>query len=115
MKERSKNITTSERFREALLESGLSQQEVADKTGMNKVSVSQYVNGVHSPGLKKAGKLALIFNCNPLWLMGKDVPKENNKSTSFENLKNYIANTKMTDEEQEELLNYAKYIVSKRK
>lgn len=53
-----------------------SQQQFVDKTQINKASVSQYVNGKNVPSNITAAKIAGIFNVNPAWLMGFDVPME---------------------------------------
>ena len=55
---------------------GGSQQQFADKTKINKASISQYVNGRNVPSNITAGKIADTFNINPAWLMGFDVPME---------------------------------------
>lgn len=53
-----------------------SQQQLADKTGVNKASISQYVNGKNVPSNLTAKKLCAPFNINPAWIMGFDVPKQ---------------------------------------
>lgn len=53
-----------------------SQQELANKTGVAKASISQYVNGKNIPSNITAKKLCAPFGVNPAWLMGFDVPKE---------------------------------------
>lgn len=61
-----------------------SQQQLADKTKVNKASISQYVNGRNVPSNITAGKIADAFNVNPGWLMGFDVPMERTASPSSE-------------------------------
>lgn len=51
-----------------------SQQVLAEKTGLNKVSVSQYVNEKNVPSSFNAKRIADAFNINPAWIMGFDVP-----------------------------------------
>lgn len=70
-----KNSETARRLREALAITNMSQQELSDRSGVPKASISQYVNGTHIPGNKKAGQLAEVLGVNPLWLMGFDVPR----------------------------------------
>lgn len=53
-----------------------SQQIFADKTGLSKASVSLYVSGKNLPGNITAAHIAEIFDVNPVWLMGFDVPKD---------------------------------------
>jgi len=52
------------------------QQIFVDKTGINKGSVSQYVNGKNVPSTKTAKIIADVFHVNPAWVMGFDVSKE---------------------------------------
>ena len=51
---------------------GGSQQKLADATGVNKASISQYVNGKNAPSTFSAEKLCKPFGINPVWLMGFD-------------------------------------------
>lgn len=68
-----KNELTAKRLQFALSEMGMKPQELADKSGVNKSSISQYVNGSHAPSNISSGKMGKILNVNPLWLMGFDV------------------------------------------
>lgn len=70
-----KNQITAIRLREALSEKNMSQQELSDKTGINKASISQYVNGSHKPSNISSTKIWEVLNVNPLWLMGFSVSK----------------------------------------
>lgn len=71
-----KNELTAKRIQLALSNSNMKPQELADKSGIGKASISQYVNGSHAPGNISAKKIGKILNVNPLWLMGFDVPME---------------------------------------
>ena len=51
-----------------------SQQRFANRCGISKYSVSQYVNGSNAPGNVSAAKIAKAFDLDPLWVMGFDVP-----------------------------------------
>lgn len=50
-----------------------SQQLFAERTGLNKASVSQYVNGKNTPSNITASKIAEAFHVDPAWVMGFDV------------------------------------------
>lgn len=52
-----------------------SQQKFSDRTGLNKASVSQYVNGKNTPSNITANKIAKAFHVDPAWVMGFDVSK----------------------------------------
>ena len=51
-----------------------SQQVFADRVGIGKSSVSQYVNGTNFPTNIRAKQIADIFGVSPMWIMGFDVP-----------------------------------------
>lgn len=51
-----------------------SQQRFVERTGINKGSVSQYINGKNTPSNITAKKIADAFGVSPVWVMGFDVP-----------------------------------------
>lgn len=55
------------------------QQIFAEKTGIGKSSVSQYVNETNYPNNKTCGIIARTFGLNPMWVMGfnEDRVKDN--------------------------------------
>lgn len=80
---------SSRRLGSLLSELGISQQELADKSGVLKSSISQYLTERATPSNINAGKMAKVLSVDPLWLMGYDVPmrKENSDSgTKFDNI-----------------------------
>lgn len=85
-----KNELTAKRLRLALSNKNMKPQELSDKSGVNKASVSQYVNGSHKPSNISAGKMADILDVDPLWLMGFDVPMK--RQVSDEDIGNAFAN-----------------------
>lgn len=84
-----KNELTAKRLQLALSDMGISQQELAEKSGVSKASISQYVNGSHAPSNISSGKMGKVLNVEPMWLMGFDV--EMRKEISSESAKNDIA------------------------
>lgn len=71
-----KNALTAKRLSDTLNACGLTAKELADKSGVSKNSISQYINGVHAPSNISAGKMAKVLGVSPVWLMGLDVPAE---------------------------------------
>ena len=61
---------TSARLREALNDNNMKAQELADRSGVSKSSISQYVNGSHSPSNVASYKMGKILGVKPEWLMG---------------------------------------------
>lgn len=64
----------SYRLKQALKQTGMNQQELSEKSGVSKASISQYIHGRFAPSNVTACKLGDVLNVNPAWLMGFDVP-----------------------------------------
>lgn len=75
-----KYTETARRLRMALEHADMKPQELSDLSGVNKSSISQYVNGSHKPSNVSAGRMADVLNVNPLWLMGFDCPMKDDTS-----------------------------------
>ena len=74
-----KHPETARRLREAMAEKGMIAQELSDKSGVKKASISQYINGSHKPSNQSSGAMGIILDVSPLWLMGFDVEKRISK------------------------------------
>ena len=62
--------TFKERFRALRLQNGLTQQELADKVGIGKMTVSQYERGVRRPDIDTLELIADFFNVSTDYLLG---------------------------------------------
>lgn len=60
----------SQKIKELRLERGWSQQDVADRVGLNKMTISQYENGNRKPSLDAIEKLAEVFHVDMNYLLG---------------------------------------------
>lgn len=69
-----------ERFNKAIADAGLTNQELVDRTGLSKSSISLYRNGKAAPNSLSAEKLARVLSVSPAWLMGFDVPMKDEDS-----------------------------------
>lgn len=69
-----KHELTAKRLQIAMGNANITAQELSNKSGVAKSSISQYVNGSHKPSNISSGKMASILDVNPLWLMGFNVP-----------------------------------------
>ena len=76
-----KNSETAKRLSTAMNLAGITQQELSSRSGVNKSSISQYVNGSHVPSNVSAGKMAKVLGVSPVWLMGFDVPMREEDKT----------------------------------
>ncbi len=81
-----KNEVTAKRLLKALNQVDMKAQELADRSGLNKASISQYVNGTHAPSNISAGRMAAVLGVSPVWLMGYDVPMYENMYSKYDNL-----------------------------
>lgn len=62
------------RLKEALQIRKISQQELSEKTGIPKSSISQYLSGYASPRHDRVSLMAEALDVNEVWLLGYDVP-----------------------------------------
>lgn len=69
------------RLRELRDKAGVSQDEVAEKCEISRVTLARYENGTRTPVLKNAAKLAAYYGVDTDYLMGK---KETEDSVSTE-------------------------------
>lgn len=65
-----------DRLNEALQIRGMTAAELAQKTGLNKSSVSRYLSGKAIPRSLAIGSMASALNVSPAWVLGYDVPME---------------------------------------
>ena len=71
------------RFRHALRDSNLTQQELSEKTKIPKSSISQYLSGYAKPKNERVYKIAHTLGVNEAWLLGFDVDMEIKNSTNI--------------------------------
>lgn len=74
-KKEKKHTVSAERLAEAMAEAGLKAQDIVNRTGITKASMSHYLSGYYCPTSSKAEKMAEVLGVSPVWLMGFDVPK----------------------------------------
>ena len=80
-----KKISDSQhRIREMLTVLGISQQDISDKTKIDKSTLSLYLSGKRTPRQDKISLISNAYNIDPSWLMGYDVPmKRENSGKSY--------------------------------
>lgn len=79
----------AENFIIALFDNKMTQQQLADRCGIGKASISHYVHGTHCPDNIRAIQIAEILHVNPLWLMGLSEirePVDDSKMQEFQRL-----------------------------
>ena len=68
--------TTSQRLKLAMDMAHMSQTDLAEKTGLNKSTISRYCSDRHEPKADAINKLATALDVAEMWLWGYDVPME---------------------------------------
>lgn len=63
-------MTYSEVIKEILLENNISQQEMAEKIGVNQTTISQWVLGKKKPSFDNILEIYKIYNVTPNQLFG---------------------------------------------
>jgi len=102
-----KNDTFASRLAIALRDKNIKPVDLANKTGVDKSSISHYLSSKYEPKNDKLLKIAEVLDVNELWLMGYDVPKERTDpllDTKDVTLYNFIVSHSSTLLEQELLI-----------
>lgn len=113
---------TARRLSEAMNDKNIKAVELAEKAGITKGSVSQYLNGRNRPTNINAGKMADVLGVDAMWLMGFDVSKYTKDRSPIidyiaeSGLAEIIAEAKiMDDETAKNLLAYARFLNSQKR
>lgn len=88
----------------------LSTSELARRTDMAKSTVSRYLNKSREFPLNRADDFARVLKVTPEYLLGLEERKQTN---SFETIAAHL-DGELTEEEWQEILDYAEYVKSKR-
>lgn len=88
----------SQRIKQKRLEMNLTQEELAEKLGLQKSAIAKYENGrVTNIKREIIKQMAALFDCSPAWLMGFDSEVPTNivvdASNDAEFFKKYLALT----------------------
>ncbi len=78
------NDTFQTRLKQAMEAKSMRASQLAEKTGLSKARISQYVNGVYTPKSKAACLIAKALNVSDTWLMGVSEVMERERSNISE-------------------------------
>ena len=117
--------TFTERLRELRTQSNYSQQDLADKMGVTKQTISQYERGVRKPDMDTLTALCDIFNVSSDYLMGKsdvtvrllnsdDLRRLNMSYQEHSNIAAHFDGDDFTADEWEEIERFKMFVKSKR-
>ena len=76
MEKYERTVSTADRLREAMRDTGKTQADLVRETGIGKSNISRYITGRFDPKSDAVYKLAVALNVSEMWLWGCDVPKE---------------------------------------
>lgn len=97
--------TIKDRLLEAMAIRGLKQVDLSNKTGISKSKISHYCKGTYEPKQDGLYLLAKALNVSAEWLMGLDVPMEDQKdSLGFTHALYNDEETKWLTKEQKDAL-----------
>lgn len=117
---------TAQRLRKVLVMRNIRAAELAERSGVNKSSISQYYNGTHKPSNIAAMKMSQVLGVNPMWLMGFDHVDMLEELNNVEESDNAVAILKsafkktgyysddFTDDEIIDIMKYAEFVQNKR-
>lgn len=67
---------TAARLRQVMEANEIRAIDLAERSGVSKSNISQYINAYHAPNSINAYKMSLVLNCSPAYLMGFDIEVE---------------------------------------
>ena len=70
------------RIKKALSARNMKQSELCEKTKIPKSALSEYISGAYEPKQDRLFLMAQALDVDPVWLMGFDVPMEQEKKSS---------------------------------
>lgn len=85
--------------------------ELAEKSGVQKSAISQYLSGLYEAKQKNIDKLARALDVNEAWLMGHDVPME--RCFRYPSTKINIEG--LDEKDLEEVIRYIEFIKDKKR
>ena len=82
----------SERLAYLMDQTGLSKSQIADICGINRSNITRYLNGEYEAKQDVIYALATHFNVSPAWLLGYDVPMQDEPNPLPLNEKHILLN-----------------------
>lgn len=84
------NITFSERLKYAMEIRNVKQVELSKAIGISKTNMTYYISGKNKPREDKINLIAKELNVNPIWLLGYNVPMEQEQTVNVLAIANRI-------------------------
>lgn len=104
--------TFASRLRYALDVRGMTQKELADRTGIGKPRINHYIKGRYEAKQDGIYKIAKVLDVNEAWLMGYDCPMEREEACNAGITRLCLLYEEMTEEGRTLLLAMAESLHS---
>lgn len=85
-----KETDTQHRLIELMNTLNITQQDIADRTGIHKSAISMYIHGKRVPRQDMVDLIATAFDLDPAWVMGYDVPMKQDASIRYSSESAYL-------------------------
>lgn len=105
-----KVTTSGNRIKELIIYLDISLTQMSLKTGIEKSSLSHYINNKRVPRQDRISIIAEKYNVNPAWLMGYDVPMKDKPETTDRLLAYYRKLSELKPDEQEIIFNQIDFL-----
>lgn len=103
------------RLRKILTIRNIKPAELAEKSGVPKSAISQYLSGLYEAKQKNIDKLSKALDINEAWLMGHDVPMERNLKQQYNNNEYVIDTSGLTKKDIEQVKRFIEFIKKEKK
>lgn len=109
-----------ENLKKFRIKAGLTQEELAKKLGKTKNVISNWERGENRPDAETIAKICAILNVTPNELLGwNEIENEEGQANATDQnnitVAAHIEGETLTEQEQEEIQNFIKFVLSKRK
>lgn len=99
------------RLIDTMTDRGMTSADLARKSGLSEAVISNYRSGKYEPKNKKLYLLATALNVSPSWLMGYDLPE--NEESLDSSLSALWAD--LTDDQKAQVLDYMRFLATNHK
>jgi len=109
-----------ENLRKYRIQAGLKQEDLAQQLGKSKSVISNWERGENRPDADTIAKICAILNVTPNELLGwNEIENEEGQASATDQnnitVAAHIEGETLTEQEQEEIQNFIKFVLSKRK
>lgn len=104
-----------DRLNEALEYRNINASQLADKSGLNKSTISRYLNGERLPRTDAIEKMATALHVSPSWLIGYNVPMIEEVDYLAEVEEKKILIERLSPENKQKLAEFIEFLLSRQK